>query len=201
MVYSFSTAIPLINNGNGSVSGIVKPPQVKRLPDILTPAQISKLINATKKQRYQVFFLTLYSMGLRLSEGLHLTIHDIDSQTMQVHIREAKGGKDRFVPLPKRTLSALLRCKTQQQGRCAHCHHDDRLPLSCGHRHYPQCQHRTTSDWLNRQKQKILPVHLYGYLHFTLWAKETGSLSPQRPISSHVLGGFRCTKRFGTTTK
>ena len=86
---------------------IVKPPQVKRLPDILTPAQISKLINATKKQRYQVFFLTLYSMGLRLSEGLNLTVHDIDSQTMQVHIREAKGSKDRLVPLPKRTLYAL----------------------------------------------------------------------------------------------
>ncbi|SGZ03394.1 Putative uncharacterized protein [Moritella viscosa] len=46
-------------------------------------------------------------MGLRLSEGLNLTVHDIDSQTMQVHIREAKGGKDRLVPLPKRTLLAL----------------------------------------------------------------------------------------------
>ncbi|MCJ8348556.1 tyrosine-type recombinase/integrase [Moritella sp.] len=70
------------------------------------------MISATKKQRYQVFFLTLYSMGLRLSEGLNLTIHDIDSQTMQVHIREAKGGKDRLVPLPKRTLHAL-RCHWQ----------------------------------------------------------------------------------------
>jgi integrase/recombinase XerD len=86
---------------------IVKPPQIKRLPDILTPAQVSQVINATKKQRYQVFFLTLYCMGLRLSEGLNLTIHDIDSHTMQVHIREAKGGKDRLVPLPKRTLDAL----------------------------------------------------------------------------------------------
>jgi len=46
-------------------------------------------------------------MGLRLSEGLNLTVHDIDSQTMQVHIREAKVGKDRLVPLPKRTLYAL----------------------------------------------------------------------------------------------
>jgi site-specific recombinase XerD len=86
---------------------IVKPPQVKRLPDILTPTQISTLISHTKKQRYQVFFLTLYSMGLRLSEGLNLTIHDIDSQTMQVHIRNAKGGKDRLIPLPRRTLLAL----------------------------------------------------------------------------------------------
>ncbi|MFA0139618.1 tyrosine-type recombinase/integrase, partial [Vibrio sp. 10N.222.49.F1] len=86
---------------------IVKPPQVKRLPDILTPQQVSSLINHTRQARYQVFFLTLYSMGLRLGEGLNLTVHDIDSQTMRVHIREGKGGKDRMVPLPLRTLKAL----------------------------------------------------------------------------------------------
>jgi len=86
---------------------IVKPPQVKRLPDILSPKQVGQLISATKKQRYQVFFLTIYSMGLRLSEGLNLTINDIDSDLMQVHIRNGKGGKDRLVPLPSRTLRAL----------------------------------------------------------------------------------------------
>ncbi|WP_139686322.1 tyrosine-type recombinase/integrase [Vibrio tasmaniensis] len=86
---------------------IVKPPQVKRLPDILTPQQVSSLINHTRQARYQVFFLTLYSMGLRLGEGLNLTVHDIDSQTMRVHIREGKGGKDRMVPLPLRTLKTL----------------------------------------------------------------------------------------------
>lgn len=86
---------------------IVKPPQVKRLPDIITPRQVTCVINKTKQLRYQVFFLTLYSMGLRLSEGLNLTIRDIDSETMQVHLRNAKGGKDRMVPLPKQTLLAL----------------------------------------------------------------------------------------------
>jgi integrase/recombinase XerD len=43
---------------------IVKPPQMKRLPDILTPAQVSQVTNGTKKLRYQVFFLTLYNMKL-----------------------------------------------------------------------------------------------------------------------------------------
>jgi site-specific recombinase XerD len=86
---------------------IVKPPQVKRIPDIITPLQITHLINKTKQLRYQVFFITLYSLGLRLSEGLNLTIGDIDSETMQVHLRNAKGGKDRIVPLPKQTLLAL----------------------------------------------------------------------------------------------
>ena len=88
---------------------IVKPPQVKRISDILTPTQISEVINRTKQLRYQVFFMTLYSMGLRLSEGLNLTIHDIDKATMLVHVRDGKGGKDRMVPIPDPTLIALRR--------------------------------------------------------------------------------------------
>lgn len=86
---------------------IVKPPQIKRIPDILTVKQVSDVINQTKLLRYQVFFMTLYSMGLRLSEGLNLTIHDIDKSTMLVHVRNGKGGKDRMVPLPELTLLAL----------------------------------------------------------------------------------------------
>ncbi|MCG6202948.1 tyrosine-type recombinase/integrase [Psychromonas antarctica] len=86
---------------------IVKPPQVKRIPDIITHQQIGQLITATHSLRYQVFFLVLYTMGLRLSEALQLTVNDIDSHTLQVHIREGKGGKDRLIPLPERTLTAL----------------------------------------------------------------------------------------------
>lgn len=86
---------------------IVKPPQIKTLPDILTPAEVSHLINSTKQLRYQVFFLTLYSLGLRLGEGLDLAVGDIDSHRMLVHIRNGKGGKDRFIPIPRRTLYAL----------------------------------------------------------------------------------------------
>ncbi|MEZ9597020.1 tyrosine-type recombinase/integrase [Shewanella sp. 10N.261.52.F9] len=86
---------------------IVKPPQVTHLPDILTPAEVAIVISLTHQMRYQVFFLVLYSMGLRLGEGISLQVGDIDSQLMQVHVRNAKGGKDRLVPLPKRTLLAL----------------------------------------------------------------------------------------------
>jgi hypothetical protein len=71
----------------------------------------------------------------------------------------------------RRAISAMLRCKTPKQGRsqwyCTHCHYDDRLPLSCGHRHCPQCQQRTTADWLQRQQSKLLPVH-YFMVTFTL---------------------------------
>jgi integrase len=46
-------------------------------------------------------------MGLRLGEGIKLTVADIDSTNMRVHIRNAKGNKDRLVPLPKSTLRIL----------------------------------------------------------------------------------------------
>ena len=88
---------------------IVKPPQVRSLPDILTPDEITRLINSTQQARYQTYILTVYSMGLRLGEALNLKIGDIDSQSMRIHIRKGKGKKDRFVTLPQVTLQALRR--------------------------------------------------------------------------------------------
>ena len=86
---------------------IIKPPKVKTIPDILTSAEIEKLISATRKLRYRVFLLTTYSMGLRLEEALSLQVGDIDAGRMMVHIRRGKGHKDRMVPLPDFTLKAL----------------------------------------------------------------------------------------------
>lgn len=86
---------------------IVKPPQVKTIPDILTPFEIEKLIGATRKLRYRVFLLTTYSMGLRLGETLSLQVGDIDPERKLVHIRRGKGHKDRLVPLPDLTLLGL----------------------------------------------------------------------------------------------
>ncbi len=91
---------------------IVKPPQVRRLPDILSVAEVAMLISRTKQLRYQAFLLTLYSLGLRLSEAINLKVGDIDPALMQVHVRDGKYGKDRFVPLPRRTL-VTLRCYWQ----------------------------------------------------------------------------------------
>ncbi len=86
---------------------IVKPPQKKVLPDILTVKETERLINGTRELRYQTFILTAYSMGLRLGEALNLRIGDIDSERMKVHIRQGKGKKDRFVTLPQASLLAL----------------------------------------------------------------------------------------------
>ena len=88
---------------------LVKPPKTSRIPDILSVEQLQNLVAATGKLSYRVFFFTAYSLGLRLSEGIALTVGDIDSVNMRAHIRDAKGNKDRLVPLPERTLQ-VLRC-------------------------------------------------------------------------------------------
>ncbi len=86
---------------------LIKPPKTSRIPDIITIEQANQLFRETNKLSYKVFFFTLYSLGLRLGEGIKLMVKDIDSTNMRVHIRNAKGNKDRLVPLPAKTLYTL----------------------------------------------------------------------------------------------
>lgn len=88
---------------------IVKPPQQKVLPDILSLKEIERLINGTRELRYQTFILVAFSMGLRIHEALNLKVGDIDAERSKIHIRQGKGKKDRFVTLPDLALQALRR--------------------------------------------------------------------------------------------
>ena len=88
---------------------LVKAPKVQRLPDIVTVEEAARLFAATRCLSYRVFFFTLYSMGLRLGEGLALRVGDIDAARMRVHVRDAKGRRDRLVPLPTASLAVLRR--------------------------------------------------------------------------------------------
>jgi len=83
---------------------LIKPPKTTRIPDILTIDQANQLFRQTNKLSYRVFFFTLYSLGLRLGEGIRIQTGDIDSARMKVHIRNAKGNKDRLVILPEKTI-------------------------------------------------------------------------------------------------
>jgi len=89
--------------------GLVKPPTVRRLPDVVTVEEAGRLFRATRVVSYRVLYFTLYSLGLRLGEGLRLEVGDIDASRRRVHVRNAKGNKDRLVPLPASTLAVLRR--------------------------------------------------------------------------------------------
>ena len=88
---------------------LIRPPRAQRLPDIVTVDEANQLFQATQVVSYRVFYFSLYSLGLRLGEGLRLQVGDIDAERQRVHIRDAKGNKDRFVPLPVATLGVLRR--------------------------------------------------------------------------------------------
>jgi site-specific recombinase XerD len=87
--------------------GLVRPPREKKLPVILTREEVVLILQHVETFRYRVCLETIYSCGLRLGEGIGLQVQDIDSPRMMIHVRHGKGGKDRYVPLPQRTLLLL----------------------------------------------------------------------------------------------
>lgn len=89
--------------------GLIKPPKSMRLPDIVTVEEAQRLFAATRVVSYRVLYFTLYSLGLRLGEGLRLQVGDIDAVRQRVHVRNAKGNRDRLVPLPQATHHVLRR--------------------------------------------------------------------------------------------
>jgi integrase/recombinase XerD len=92
---------------NWKLLGQLRIPSRKTLPDVLSIDEVRRLIDAVRLPHLRVFLWTVYSLGLRLNEALHLQVRDIDSQRMLVHVHLGKGAKDRYVPLPQRTLSML----------------------------------------------------------------------------------------------
>ena len=78
-----------------------------RLPAVLSLEEVRRLLKAATPLHNCAYFTTLYSLGLRLHEGLSLQVSDIDSQRMMVHVHRGKGAKDRYVPLPDETLDVL----------------------------------------------------------------------------------------------
>jgi len=87
----------------------IRPGREKKLPVVLSRGEVYELLNGVRQLPYRVCLATIYSCGLRLSEGTHLKVEDIDSARGLIHIQMAKGNKDRNVPLPLNTLQLLRR--------------------------------------------------------------------------------------------
>ena len=82
-------------------------PRRKSLPDVLTVEEVRRIIDAVRTPHNKTYLWTVYSLGLRLQEGLALEVGDIDSARMLVHVHRGKGARDRYVPLPASTLAML----------------------------------------------------------------------------------------------
>lgn len=79
------------------------------LPAVLTPDEIVILLEAVDSPKMRAALTTVYAAGLRVSEVVRLTAHEIDSKRMVIHVRQAKGRRDRFVMLSEQLLAILRR--------------------------------------------------------------------------------------------
>jgi site-specific recombinase XerD len=89
------------------VLGIERPAQPRRLPVVLSVEEVRQVLALIRNEVYRTALRLIYSLGLRLNEGVHLRRADVDLERRQVRVRNGKGGKDRYVPLPEATRLLL----------------------------------------------------------------------------------------------
>ena len=92
----------------GLLEGVVRAKRPKRLPVVLTPDEVSRVLARLEGVPLMVALL-LYGAGMRLNEALTLRVKDLDFETNEITIREAKGNKDRISVLPQRLKTSLQR--------------------------------------------------------------------------------------------
>ncbi len=86
---------------------LIRPGKAHKLPVVLSIAEVHAVLSYLRQPAYRACLSVIYGCGLRLLEGIQLQVQDIDSSRMCLHIRQGKGNKDRYVPLPDNVLPLL----------------------------------------------------------------------------------------------
>jgi len=86
---------------------ISRPRRQRPLPKIMSMEQVSAMLGAVKNQKHRMMLALIYACGLRSGELISMKFGDIQSTRMMIHIRAAKGNKDRLVPLSQKLLEQL----------------------------------------------------------------------------------------------
>ena len=83
------------------------PKRPRKLPAVLNPEEVARLIDSARNLMHRTMLMTLYATGLRRAELCHLKVTDIDSKRMVVRVEQGKGSKDRYVMLSPYLLTLL----------------------------------------------------------------------------------------------
>lgn len=91
---AFDVAIPMLK-------------KAQRIPELLTRAEVGRLLNACTHPKHRMMLTLCYGCGLRLSERVSLRVRDIDGERRLLRVEQGKGAKDRLVPLSETLLEQL----------------------------------------------------------------------------------------------
>lgn len=91
----------------GHLDCVPIPKQEKFVPNILNVQEVYRMVNSITNLKQRACIQLIYACGLRIGEAVAVKVPDIDGPQMQLHIRQAKGAKDRIVPIPAETLAML----------------------------------------------------------------------------------------------
>lgn len=102
------TAVSAMRNFYGKLLGqpwklfdLVRSPDRKTLPAVLTRAEVARLFAAVNEPRFRTILRLIYACGLRIREATTLEVTDIKRDPCRLHLRRTKGQKERYVPLPE----------------------------------------------------------------------------------------------------
>jgi integrase/recombinase XerD len=86
---------------------LIFPKTSRRLPVVLSPEEITRMIEAAPNLMHRTILMLLYATGIRRTEASLLKVSDIDSERMVIHILQGKGSRDRDVPMTPKLLETL----------------------------------------------------------------------------------------------
>jgi len=89
------------------IQDVPRPKKERKLPDIITQDEVIRILDTVTNLKHRTILMLIYSAGLRVGEAVRLKVNDIDSQRNLIHIRGAKGKKDRYTLLSSVLLEKL----------------------------------------------------------------------------------------------
>jgi len=125
----------------------------KTIPETITEEEFLKILNAVKKKHHRIAFILGFYGAMRVSEIVNLQQENIDRRQKIIRIKQAKGKKDRNIPIPPQAMKGL-----------------SYIPVKCGTRaleitfkkyakkvlgkdlHFHQLRHSGATYYLNKKK-------------------------------------------------
>ncbi len=90
-----------------SFRGLPRPRQERKLPDVLNADEVVRILRAIRNLKHRTMIALTYASGLRVGEIVALQVEDLDVERGMIHIRQAKGKKDRYTILPLSLVGML----------------------------------------------------------------------------------------------